>query len=117
MTMTQILASTKLFGLLSWDPVNDKEVSPQTKQYILMSIKDEMESRGYIYQKDNAALQISIFIVVQEETSYSAYSNHYAGYSGYGSIGVGVGVGTGGTSVGVVGLWYAQHVSLHCCKA
>ncbi len=93
----------KTFGLLSWDPVNDKEVSPQTKQYILMSIKDEMESRGYIYQKDNAALQISIFIVVQEETSYSAYSNHYAGYSGYGSIGVGVGVGTGGTSVGVVG--------------
>lgn len=93
----------KTFGLLSWDPVNDKEVSPQTKQYILMSIKNEMESRGYIYQKDNADLQISIFVIVQEETSYSAYSDHYAGYSGYGSIGVGVGVGSGGTSVGVVG--------------
>ncbi len=93
----------KTFGLLSWDPVNDKQVSPQTKEYLLMSIKDELESRGYIYQKDDADLQVSIFIIIQEKTSYSAYSDHYAGYSGYGSIGVGVGVGTGGASVGVVG--------------
>jgi len=93
----------KTFGLLNWDPVNDKEVSPQTKKYILTSIKEEMEARGYVYQKNDADLQISIFIVVQEETSYSAYANHYAGYSGYGSIGVGVGVGSGGASVGVVG--------------
>lgn len=93
----------KTFGLLNWDPVNDKEVSPQTKKYILMSIKGEMEERGYVYQENDADLQISIFILVQEKTSYSAYSDHYAGYNGYGAIGVGIGVGSGGTSVGVVG--------------
>lgn len=93
----------KTFGLLNWDPVNDKQVSPQTKKYLLMAIKDELESRGYIYQKDNADLMVSVFILIQEETSYSAYSDHYAGYSGYGSVGVGVGIGSGGASVGVVG--------------
>jgi len=62
-----------------------------------------LEARGYIYQEKNADLQVSVFAVVEEKTSYSAYSDHYAGYNGYGSvaIGVGVGVGSGGTSAGV----------------
>jgi len=96
-------SSYKTFGLLNWERHNDDQVSKQTKKYILMSIKSEMESRGYIYQENNADLQVSVFIIISEETSYSAYSDHYAGYSGYGSIGVGVGVGSGGASVGVVG--------------
>lgn len=95
--------SYKTFGLLNWDPQNDKVVSPQSKEYILMSIKGELESRGYIYQKSDADLQVSVFAIVQEETNYAAYSDHYAGYSGYGYVGVGVGAGTGGAGVGVVG--------------
>lgn len=93
----------KTFGLLNWDRHNDSQVSPQTKEYILMSIKDELEQRGYIYQKNNADLQVSVYIIINEETSYSAYANHYAGYSGYGGVAVGVGVGTGGVGVGAVG--------------
>jgi hypothetical protein len=93
----------KTFGLLSWDPHNDKVMSPQTKKYILLSIKSQLEARGYIYQKNNADLQVSVFAVVVEETSYSAYTDHYAGYSGYGAIGIGVGVGSGGVGVGVAG--------------
>ena len=93
----------KTFGLLNWEHQNDEYVSQKTKKYILMSIKDEMEARGWVYQKNNADLQISIYIVISEETSYSAYSSHVAGYGGYGAVGVGVGVGSGGTSVGVVG--------------
>lgn len=93
----------KTFGLLNWDKHNDSQVSPETRDYILMSIKDELEKRGYVYQKDNADLQVSVFIIIQEETSYSAYSDHYAGYSGYGGVAVGIGVGTGGVGVGAVG--------------
>lgn len=96
-------SSYKTFGLLNWDPENNKIISPQSKEYILMSIKDELESRGYVYLKDNADLQVSVFAIVQEETNYAAYSDHYAGYSGYGYIGVGVGVGSGGVGVGAVG--------------
>jgi len=68
-----------------------------------MAIKEQLEARGYIYQKTGADLQVSIFAVVQQETSYSAYTDHYAGYSGYGAVGIGVGVGSGGVGVGVVG--------------
>jgi hypothetical protein len=93
----------KTFGLLNWERHNDDQVSKQTKEYILMSIKNEMESRGYIYQENNADLQVSVFIIISEETSYSAYASQMAGYGGYGSVGVGVGVGSGGASVGVVG--------------
>ncbi|MEE4260653.1 MAG: DUF4136 domain-containing protein [Bacteroidales bacterium] len=93
----------KTFGLLNWDPQNDKVVSPQSKEYILMAIKNELEARGYAYQKTDADLQVSVFAIVQEETNYAAYADHYAGYTGYGSVGVGVGVGSGGAGVGVVG--------------
>ena len=93
----------KTFELLNWDRHNDNEVSPQTKKYILTSLKNELEARGWIYQENNADLQVSVFIIISEETSYSAYSSHVAGYGGYGAVGVGVGVGSGGTSVGVVG--------------
>jgi len=93
----------KTFGLLNWDPHNDKLISPQNKEYILMSIKNELEARGYVYQKKDADLQVSVFAIVQEKTNYAAYSDHYAAYSGYGYVGVGVGTGSGGTGVGVVG--------------
>ncbi len=96
-------SSYKTFGLLNWERHNDDQVSKQTKKYILMSIKSEMESRGYIYQENNADLQVSVFIIISEETSYSAYASQMAGYGGYGSVGVGIGVGSGGASVGVVG--------------
>ncbi len=93
----------KTFGLLSWDPHNDKVMSPLTKEHMLLSIKAELEARGYVYQEKNADLQVSVFAVVVEETSYSAYSDHYAGYNGYGAVAIGVGVGSGGVGVGVVG--------------
>ena len=95
--------SFKTFGLLNWEKHNDELVDEDTKQYILLAIKDELEKRGYTYQKKDADLQVSVFIIINEETSYSAYANQYAGYSGYGRVAVGVGVGSGGASVGAYG--------------
>ncbi len=91
------------FGLLNWNPLNDKIVKPETKKYLLLSIKEQLEERGYVYQENDADLQVSIFVLVQEETSYSAYANHYAGYAGYSSMAVGVGVGSGGAGVAAYG--------------
>ena len=95
--------SYKTFGLLNWEKQNDEQVNQKTKEYILVAIKGELESRGYTYQKKDADLQVSVFIIINEETSYSAYANQYAGYGGYGGVAVGVGVGSGGTSVGAYG--------------
>lgn len=95
--------SYKTFGLLNWERQNDEQVSTETKEFILLAIKKELEQRGYTYQKENADLQASIYIIINEETSYSAYANQYAGYSGYGGVAVGVGAGSGGAGVGVYG--------------
>lgn len=95
--------SYKTFGLLNWEKHNDDLVDSDTKQYILLAIKDELEQRGYTYQKKDADLQVSVFIIINQETSYSAYADQYAGYSGYGSVAIGVGVGSGGASVGAYG--------------
>lgn len=96
-------SSFKTFGLLNWEKHNDDLVDEETKQYILLAIKDELEKRGYTYQKKDADLQVSVFIIINEETRYSAYADQYAGYSGYSSVAVGVGVGSGGASVGAYG--------------
>jgi len=93
----------KTFGLLNWEKQNDKQVNSETKEFILLAIKKQLEARGYTYQKDDADLQVSVYIIVSEATSYSAYTNQYQGYGGYGSVSVGVGVGSGGASVGAYG--------------
>ena len=95
--------SYKTFGLLNWEKQNDNQVDSKTKQFILLAIKSELEARGYTYQKKDADLQVSVFIIINEETSYSAYANQYAGYGGYGGVAVGVGVGSGGAGVGAYG--------------
>lgn len=93
----------KTFGLLNWEQANDKGMTSEVKHFILIAIKDQLEARGYTYQKKDADLQVSVFIIVNEETSYSAYADQYAGYGGWGGVAVGVGVGSGGAGVGVVG--------------
>lgn len=93
----------KTFGLLNWERHNDDQVDAKTKEYILLAIKSELEQRGYTYQKKDADLQVSVFIIINEETSYSAYANQYSGYPGYGGVAVGVGVGSGGAGVTAVG--------------
>lgn len=95
--------SYKTFGLLNWERQNDEQVDERTKEYILLAIKDELEQRGYTYQKKDADLQVSVFIIINEQTSYSAYADQYAGYPGYGGVAVGVGVGSGGAGVSAVG--------------
>jgi hypothetical protein len=89
----------KTFGLLNWERQNDEQVSAEAKEFILLAIKKELEDREYTYQKNKADLQVSVYIIVNEETSYSAYANQYAGYTGYGNVAVGVGVGSGGVGV------------------
>jgi hypothetical protein len=96
-------SSYKTFGLLNWERQNDDQVDEKTKEFILLAIKDELEQRGYTYQKKDADLQVSIFIIINEETSYSAYADQYAGYPGYGGVAVGVGVGPSGGGVSAVG--------------
>lgn len=83
----------KTYSFYPWDKQNNKMVNDYDKLTIINAIKDEMNRRGYQYVDKSGDLIISVFVIVKEETSYQAYTNHYGpgwtygwgpGYYGYG---------------------------------
>lgn len=74
----------KTFSLYPWDPQLDLEINAYDKATILNSVKDQMTGRGYEYVEKNGDLVVSTFVVLQNKTSYQAYTDHYGGYAGYG---------------------------------
>ncbi len=86
----------KTYSFFSWDKQNDEVVNEYDKLTILGAIKNEMNKRGYKYVEEGGDLIISVFVIVQEETSYQAYNHHFGGgwnygYAGYYGYGWGVG--------------------------
>lgn len=74
----------KTFSLYPWDLQNSQVVNDYDKMTILNTIKNEMFKRGYEFVEDNGELIISTFVIIKQETSYQAYTNHYGGWAGYG---------------------------------
>jgi len=74
----------KTYSLYPWDTHNNKVVNDYDKQTIIMAIKQEMNSRGYQLVEKNGDLVVSAFVILNNETSYQSYTNHYSGWAGYG---------------------------------
>lgn len=74
----------KTYSLYPWATHNDQVVNDYDKQTILSSIKVEMDKRGYKQVDKKGDLVVSTFVIVEDKTSYQAYSNHYGGWAGYG---------------------------------
>ncbi len=72
------------FSMYPWDKQNNKLINELDKQTIIMSVKSEMERRGFKYVEKSGELVVSIFVTLQNKTDYQAYTNHYGGYAGYG---------------------------------
>lgn len=76
--------SFKTFSFYPWDKQNDEIVNDYDKMTILNSIRHEMETRGYEYVEKKGDLIVSVFVILEDKTSYQAYTHHYAGWAGYG---------------------------------
>jgi len=89
----------KTFSLYPWDYKHGYQINDYDKGTILNAIKTEMSAKGYKFQKEEGDLVISIFITLDNVTSYDAYTNHYGGWAGYGGgwgyYGFGYGYGYG----------------------
>jgi hypothetical protein len=91
----------KSFSFYPWDYKNGFQINEYDKETILMTIKSEMEKKGYKYQKSGGERAISIFLTIEGKTNYKAYINHYNGWAGYGGgwgysgFGYGYGYGPG----------------------
>ncbi len=74
--------SFKTFSFYPWDKHNDEIVNEWDKKTILESIKEEMTRRGYKYVEEGGDLVVSVFVIIENKTSYQAYTNHYGYYGG-----------------------------------
>ncbi|MCG8307750.1 MAG: DUF4136 domain-containing protein [Cytophagales bacterium] len=73
----------KSFSFLGWQDDSDKILNDFDKKRIRDAFKDEFKKRDLKYKESDGDMTISLFLVVNKETSVTAYTNYYGG-GGYG---------------------------------
>lgn len=95
----------KTFEYYGWAEESDKILNRFDKERIETAFGDEFRKRGLEYVKGNGDMVVSLYIVVDQKTSTTAYTNHYnmggygygPGWGWYGGYG-GMGMGTSSTT-------------------
>ena len=88
------------YSFLGWQADSDKILNEFDQKRIRDAFISEFEQRGLKAVQDNGDMQITLFIVVDQKTSVTAYTNYYGGggYGRYGRGGWGWGNGYGTTT-------------------
>lgn len=83
----------KTYSYLGWSNNSDELMTDFDKRRVESSFAHEFESRGMKYVQTAADIEISLFLVTEQKTATTAYTNHYGvggpygygygGYSGY----------------------------------
>lgn len=89
----------KTYSFLGWQQDSDKILNRFDKERLHDSFVQEFTARGMERVDTNGDVDITLFIVVDQKTSTTAYTNYYGGgYGGYGRYGGGWGYGHGSTT-------------------
>lgn len=74
----------KTYNFLGWQDNSDQILNEFDKQRIHDAFKNEFDARGMTLVKENGDMAVSLFLVIDQKTSTSAYTNYYSGgYGGY----------------------------------
>ena len=88
----------KTLSYYGWTKESDKILNKFDKDRIEKAFGDEFKKRGFTVVEKNGDVVVSLFIVVDQKTGTTAYTNHYGGggpYGYYGGFGYGAGWGWG----------------------
>ncbi|MFT6797431.1 MAG: hypothetical protein ACJART_002582 [Maribacter sp.] len=94
----------KTFSYYGWADNSDKILTQFDKDRIESAFKSEFSKRGMTANQNNGDAIISLYIVVDQKTSYSSYTDHYNNgmyggmYAGRYRYGYGVGYGMGSST-------------------
>ncbi len=93
----------KTFNYFGWQEDSDKILNRFDKERIEAAFRKEFEKRGITFTESGGDAIVSLFIVIDQKTQTTAYTNHYggmygAGYRGYGYGGWGMGMGQSTTT-------------------
>jgi hypothetical protein len=103
----------KTFSYYGWADNSDKILTQFDKDRIESAFKSEFSKRGMTANQNNGDAIISLYIVVDQKTSYSSYTDHYNNgmyggmYAGRYRYGYGVGYGMGSSTTTTTGNKYA----------
>jgi len=87
------------YSFLGWQQDSDKILNEFDKKRMHDAFTSEFKSRGMKEVQENGDMEITLFVVVDQKTSVSAYTNYYGGmYGGYHRYGGGWGMGSASTT-------------------
>lgn len=82
------------YSFLGWQDNSDKLLNDFDKKRLRDAFVQELEARNLKYVEENGDMDISLFIVVDQRTTTTAYTNYYGNrYGGYYRYGGGWGYG------------------------
>ncbi len=84
----------KTYSFAGWQKDSDKLLNDLDKTRMLDAFAAEFKSRNITYVKDNADMVVTLYLVIDNKTSTTAYTN-YTGGVGMGAAGWGWGMGAG----------------------
>jgi len=88
----------KTLSYYGWTEESDKILNQFDKERIEKAFAKEFQKRGISVVEKNGDIIVSLYIVVDQKTGTTAYTNHYGAggpYGWYGGFGYGVGWGWG----------------------
>jgi len=89
----------KTFSFLGWQENSDKIMNDFDKKRMRDAFKNEFNSRNLKFEENRGSMAISLYVVVNKETSVTSYTNYHGGYGGrYRRGGYGWGGGSASTS-------------------
>lgn len=89
------------YSFLGWQDDSDKILNDFDKKRLRDAFISEFEARGMKPVPENGDMDITLYIVVDQKTSTTAYTNYYGGgggYGGYNRYGGGWGYGSATTT-------------------
>jgi len=90
--------SYKTYTFKGWAKGSDSQLNDLDKRRVEQAFQEELSARGLNFSDQNPDLAITLFLVVDEKTSTTAYTN-YTGGMGYGyGWGWGMGMGSATTT-------------------
>ncbi|MCK5066904.1 MAG: DUF4136 domain-containing protein [Bacteroidales bacterium] len=91
------------YNFLGWQADSDKLMNEMDRNRVHAAFKNEFDARGMKYVEENGDMAVSLFFVIDQKTSTTAYTNYYGGrYGGYNRYGGGWGMGYANTT-------YSEH--------
>lgn len=74
----------KTYSYLGWSSKSADLITDFDKRRFEAAFASEFDKRGIKYVLEDGDMMVSLFLVTEEKTSTTAYTDYYGGYGGYG---------------------------------